>query len=238
MSQEKTCVIIDDENQEEIFNKQIRDVLKIEGYRINLIFIHAANPIILNADNDIDENLLTKYIIQEIGEGPVNVVATDFDLSDKAVCGIDVVKIIRNLRAKVPIVLYSGKREAAIKSVIYNKEEAESGNIVHTLKTEADLINDINKFMSLNITEFVERKLYTDKINYILKKKDNSIEYILPNALREYAEDTFQFGYTQFQGKKLKEIASEIEKETYLGSLYQKELLDQTIAHLIEINKN
>ena len=42
--------------------------------------------------------------------------------------------------------------------------------------------------------------------------------------------------YPIFSGKKLSQIADEIEKSTYQGQEFQQELIEQTIAYIIEIS--
>lgn len=46
----------------------------------------------------------------------------------------------------------------------------------------------------------------------------------------------FKSCYKPFVGKKLEDIANEIEKQTPQGREFQEELLEQAIAYLIEIN--
>ena len=54
--------------------------------------------------------------------------------------------------------------------------------------------------------------------------------------MREYPDLKLSSAYPIFSGKKLSQIADEIEKSTYQGQEFQQELIEQTIAYIIEIS--
>lgn len=224
---DKVCLIVDDKDQQHTFKSQIQETLKKEGCNVGVVLINTTNPQILDEDQNIDKEKLIAYIKKEIEGKHIDVVATDFDLSDEAVNGLDVIEIIRNIRAKVPIILYSGNLERAIKSVIGDP----------STKDTITLVKDVKKLMLHDITEFIDRSMYASSVIKILKNKETSTKQILLKKLREYPDMIFLSTYSAFNGKTLSVIANEIEKSTLQGQDFQSELIEETIAYMINISK-
>ena len=108
---EQVCLIVDDKDQQHTFKAQIQDILKKEGHNVEIIFINTTSPELLNEEQNIDKDKLKACIKSKIEGKHIDVVASDFDLSDDVVNGLDVIEIIRSIREKVPIILYSGNLE-------------------------------------------------------------------------------------------------------------------------------
>lgn len=70
----------------------------------------------------------------------------------------------------------------------------------------------------------------------MLKNKDTSTKQILIKKLREYPDLKLHQPILYLVEKKLSQIADEIEKSTYQGQEFQQELIEQTIAYIIEIS--
>lgn len=225
----KTCLIVDDEDQRGIFKTGIQDVLKRDGYDVDLIFIHTVRQEILDENQDIDKEKLTSFIKSEIDGKPIDIIVTDFNLSDKNINGLDIIEIIREDRTKTPIILYSGNREEVIKSTVFNGED---------LKQSDELISSVKRLMLHNISEFTDRTTYTEEVNKLLKKKDNSTQNILLRKLRELSKEVFEPCYPELGGKKFEDIASEIEKDSIQGHKFQAELMEQVLSYMLDINKN
>ena len=223
---EQVCLIVDDKDQQHTFKAQIQDILKKEGHNVEIIFINTTSPELLNEEQNIDKDKLKACIKSKIEGKHIDVVASDFDLSDDVVNGLDVIEIIRSIREKVPIILYSGNLEKAIKSVMGDP----------ATKDLPTLINDVKKLMLHHISEFIDRTGYAASVIKVLKNKDTSTKQILLEKLREYPDLKLSSAYPIFSGKKLSQIADEIEKSTYQGQEFQQELIEQTIAYIIEIS--
>ena len=223
----KVCLIIDDKDQQHTFEAQIRDILAKDGYTVDAVLINTTSPEVLDEAQNIDIAKLTEHIKRKIDSRHIDVVATDFDLSDESVNGLDIIEIIRNIRSKVPIILYSGNLEKAIRSTIGD-----------TTKKDADtLIKDVKKLMLHQISEFIDRTGYTSSVIKILKEKESVTRQILLKKLREYPDMIFLSAYPRFDGKRLAEIADEIEKSTYQGQDFQEELIEQTVAYMLKISE-
>ena len=223
---EQVCLIVDDKDQQHTFKAQIQDILKKEGHNVEIIFINTTSPELLNEYQKIYKYKLKACIKSKIEGKHIDVVASDFDLSDDVVNGLDVIEIIRSIREKVPIILYSGNLEKAIKSVMGDPAS----------KDLPTLINDVKKLMLHHISEFIDRTGYAASVIKVLKNKDTSTKQILLKKLREYPDLKLSSAYPIFSGKKLSQIADEIEKSTYQGQEFQQELIEQTIAYIIEIS--
>lgn len=103
-------------------------------------------------------------------------------------------------------------------------------------KNADELIKGIRKLMKYNIVDYVERTDYPATIRKLLKDKKIQLSALLLQKIREHSDMEFKSCYKPFAGKKLKDIANEIEKQTIQGREFQEELLEQAIAYLIEIN--
>lgn len=222
---ERVCLVVDDKDQQHVFKSSVQDVLKKEGYNVALIFIHTTNPSVLNDKFNIDIEKLSGYIKRVANGKHIDAVATDFDLSDP-INGLDVIEVIRKDRPTVPIILYSGGLKKAIKSAIGDPET----------KNEEDLIRDVRKLMTHNISDFIDRDVdgYAESIIRILKNKKVSTQQTLLRKLREYPDCVFRDAYPSFSGKTLGDIAAEIEKATPQGQKCQSELIEQVVAYLID----
>ncbi len=223
----KTCVIIDDFDQSEVFNTSIKETLHKMGYTVEGIIIDPSKNEFLDDEANIDINKLTQKLEEEF-KRHIDIVATDFELSDNNVNGLSVVKLLREMRPKVPIVIYSGKLNEVIQSVLGDYKS----------KSNEELIRSISELIKLNISDFLGRDEYPNKVNQILVDKKINSSTILSKRIREYSDMTFKSCYPKFQSKKLEHIANEIDKQTYSGLEFQEEIIEQVIAYLINTNKD
>lgn len=224
----KTCVIIDDNDQNGIFDSFIRSKLKREGYSVDGIII---NPSKIEYQDDelcIDIKKVETKLTSEFDNRRIDVVATDFDLSDDGVDGLTIAKLVRKLRPKVPIIIYSGQLDKVIERVLGD----------YKTKNSEELIQAIRELIKLDIRDFLGRENYADKVNQILQEKNTDVSLILSKRLREFSDMTFKSCYPKFQDKLLEYIANEIDKQTYSGLKFQEELIEQVVSYLIKTNED
>lgn len=231
---EKICLIIDDEDQSRFFESQIQRVLKSDGCDVKLLYVNAKNPKLLDENQDIDLDVLKKCLCEIMRGKTIDVIATDFNLSDENINGLNVIEVIRNMGKRAPIVLYSGSREKVIKSIVGKTDPNDPRKFI--LNEENLLIENVKRLILHDISDFVERTNYDQAVIKILREKESSTRQILLKKLREYPEMVFQSAYPQFSGKCLSEIADEIEKSTYHGQAFQEELMEQTVAYILQIS--
>lgn len=229
---EKTCLIIDDENQNHVFDAKIKDKLKREGINVNLIYIDASSQDVRDDDLHIDLSKFELKITSEIEGKTIDVIACDYNLADPVdnnkKMGTDIIDIIRNYRKNTPIILYSGNYEVIIKDIFesYKKEES----------TEEESVDKIRKIYNNNISEFLKRNIYPDKVNSILTKPPIKSDQIILSKLRNYGNYKFQDAYPIFDGKLLSNIADEIDKSSIDGNRYLDEIIQQVTSYIIETN--
>lgn len=232
---EKVCLIIDDKDQQHIFEAKIRDILARDGYEVNAVLINTTDPEVLNDEQNIDIEKLTEHIKRKINDGHIDVIAQDFNLSDDNINGLNVIEIIRQMGRKTPIVLYSGNREQVIRSIVCSPDPKDSKKFI--LKEISLLIENVKKLMLHNICDFVERTGYDQAVIKILREKETSTRQILLKKLREYPNMVFRSAYPRFEGESLSTIAKEIEKSTYQGQSFQEELIEQTVAYMLKTSE-
>jgi len=223
-----TCLIIDDKDQQKEFESLIKAPLKKDGYVVNGLFIKTAIPEIQDENQNLDREKLIIHIKDVIKDSNIDLIATDFDLSDEHLNGVHIVEIIRSIRPNTPLIMYSGKIADAIKAVLGD----------HTQITSEELTEGIIKIIDYKISDFATRPGYPSSIIQLIKKNSKSATTDLVNKLRDYPDMKFKSCYPNFKGQKLGDIASQIEKSSPQGRDFQQELIEQTIAYLIEINKN
>lgn len=222
---ETYCLIIDDDEQEGYFNTNIKNVLKKENIAIIPNFIHTKDDKYINEDG---ETLCYQKIVDDcisvMHDFNVSIIACDYGIgtSKDLFNGIDLLADLAEEKPKTHRILYSGTITKAIKDV---KDKSE---------------NDIEKrLMKLSkIHEFNSGKGYAEKVIKFLKNPEIQFrQYYLQN-MKKYHDLSFQSCYPAFKGKNFKEIANEIENGTVQGKDFQQALISQTIAYLVEINKD
>ena len=151
-----------------------------------------------------------------------DIVACDFNFSDEYLNGYDLLSEListatqrKNRIRKARILFYTGQ--------------------VNALK--AVVIDDIKRFVNLKIDSIVDRPQLIEKIvrlsNFIGEALD--LEKIFLDQLEAHKDRMFKNTYPSFSGKKIKEIIHEVEKETPNGRHFLSCLVEQTVAHMIEL---
>lgn len=232
MIMEKICLIIDDENQKNVFEAKIRDILKRKGIEVKLIYIDASSSDVRDDDLNIDLQKFEDKIDAEIHGKSIDVIACDYNLADAAsinkIMGTDIIEILRAKRKRTPIILYSGNYEVVIKDIFeaYKNEKA----------SENDCIGKIKKIYNSNILEFLKRATYPEKVNFVLLNPPEKSDQMILSELRYYGDYKFQSAYPVFDGKTLTQIADEIDKGSYDGNRFLHEIVQQVTSYMIEIN--
>ena len=230
----KTCLIIDDENQQSVFDAKIRNVLSRKGIQANLIYIDASSAEVRDDDLNIDLDKFEKKIVSEIQGKSIDVIACDYNLADAAsankIMGTDIIEILRKKRKHTPILLYSGNYEVVIRDIF----DAYKNKTV----TEIDCIQRIRKIYSSNVLQFLQRASYPENVNTILINPPEKSDQIILSELRNYGDYKFKTAYPIFEGKTLNQIADEIDKGTYDGKSFLNEIVQQVASYMIETNSS
>lgn len=108
----KNCLLIDDQAsaQKRVFEQLVSTPLRVQGINVNLLIIDPTDKD-LYSEEKLDRVKLKQAIVNKIEGKKIDLVGCDYELSSDVVNGVDVVQIIRSLRSRVKIFLYSGKFE-------------------------------------------------------------------------------------------------------------------------------
>ena len=218
---EKNIIIIDDEDQipqKEYIERTLKREFDIE---VHLIWTTEET---LDDDGFISEEKLRGRLAEIMKGRSIDLVLTDYELSDEKIFGIEVVKIVKEIRSKVPIIMYSGKVNEVIGRLLgdYKHRDAE------------DLINSINEFMSWGIHEFLGRGNYSDDaIKFIRKKKNTQVDDIFIQKLRAIGDEKCEIGNPDWRDLTLNNICEVIEnKRDARSEMWMEDLIEQVVAYI------
>lgn len=218
---EKNIIIIDDEDQS-AQKEYIESILK----RDSEIVVHLiwTTEETLDDEGRISDEKLRCRLLEIMKGRSIDLILTDYELSDEKISGIEVVKLVKEIRAKVPVIMYSGKINEVIGRLLgdYKTRDAE------------DLIQSINEFMSWGIEEFIERGKYSDDaIKFIKKKKRAQVDDIFIKKLREIGDQKCEVGYPDWRNLTLNEICEIIEnRKDARSDIWMDDMIEQVVAYI------
>ena len=235
------CLVIDDNNQKDYFEEYVHKVLLKDNIDIIPIFIDPTdrNKYMKADHSGFDKTAIEKDCLLAIKEHNCSVVVSDYQIVTKKdnFNGLDILNSITEQYPHLYIVLYSGGNiQDAIRKLHKTlSDKIPDENERMNEEQIMDVISQIEKMSSIN--ELVKGKGYAEKVIRYMRNSPLSLQQALLFQLKEeYPEMTFQSCYTPFRGRKLKNIAKEIEKKTSLGGDFQQSLIAQVVAYLIDIN--
>lgn len=219
----KRCLFIDDDADEvESVLENLKEKGKAKGLLIDCELFSLSNKF-YNKNNDFDIDEIKLKLDEKLDEIKYDLVACDFNLEDDKITGIDIVNIVRNKNRNCTIIIYSGNLD---KIVSYILKQENNNKIFKKIKT----------IIRCKVADFIDRNQnYEDEIINLLK---NSIplEVLIEKKLLDFPGLTFRHGYKIFIGKTLKEIAHEINSDSYHGVRFKKEIIERGICHMIDLN--
>lgn len=218
---EKNIIIIDDEDQS-AQKEYIESILKRDSeIEVHLIWTTEET---LDDEGCISEEKLRRRLLEIMKGRSIDLILTDYELSDEKISGIEVVKMVKEIRAKVPVIMYSGKINEVIGRLLgdYKTRDAE------------DLIQSINEFMSWGIEEFIGRGKYSDDaIKFIKKKKRAQVDDIFIKKLREIGDQKCEVGYPDWRNLTLNEICEIIEnRKDARSDIWMDDMIEQVVAYI------
>ena len=206
------CLVIDDDNQEEYFNTNVRCVLKEEGIDVIPIFVDPTDRKYLKPDySGLDKDSIIKDCRTKLDTYNVSIIVSDYKIATKAdtFTGVDIILDLIETHPSIYKILYSATIKKAIKQILLLLPSD-----LNTSKLDVDIVTEIlTKIAKIN--EFVSGKGYEQKVIKYLRSPEIQHRQHLINILKEIAPDlVFQSGYPPFIGKTLKEIGVEVENMT------------------------
>lgn len=218
---EKNIIIIDDEDQ----NPQ-KDYIESKLHQDFDVEVHLINTTedTLGDDGTIDEAILKDRLLEIMKGRSIDLVLTDYELSDDKFTGIDVVKLVKECRQSVPVIMYSGKKKEVLARLLGDYKD----------RDEDELIASINEFMSWGIEEFIGRGNYSDDaIKFIKKKKKTQVDDVFIQKLREIGDQKCEVGLPVWRDLTLNKICDIIEnKKDARSESWTDDLIEQVVAYI------
>lgn len=224
----KTCLIIDDNPQDDIIEriqtKALNKQVMIECLQFN-VGSQERRDLLTHEAIDIDK--VIQQFEKEFDGKKIDLICIDYNLEDDNIDGLEILRKIYPLRGTSAYMLYSANLNQLASRIVDGYEVD---------KDKKKLLGKIKALTRFKIMDFVDRDDYDDTILKILSRNDQSMELYIEEKLLEYGELEFHNTYPIFEGKKLKEIAKEIRTRSLHGDRYVGELLEQAFSFMIKIN--
>lgn len=223
---QKHLILVDEQSQNAVL-QNIQATLRNEG--IELIY-KEFNPNNYqkrdNGDILFDVESFQKDLMALPYFTRLDSIVCDYNLIANIIDGFQIIKIIKDINSsyKKQVILYSAKIESVIGDIL------KSGNFEEQQKNLKALID-------CNI-EFRKRdKDYEQEvIKQIKKDKDFDFEDELIKWFHLRKDDTFNYLFPKYSGKKFEEIAICVQSKTPDSTEFKKELVEQIISYLSLIN--
>lgn len=260
---DKYCIIIDDEDQDEIVENLKADA-KSKGIGLTCFQLNPQDDEFhKNTGTDaipefvIDiEKIADKLKTTEYRRAKVDVIACDYLLQDDHVNGFEIIRKLRNqLNYKKSIILYSATLDTVISEILLGDLEDRVSRIMKLVDANipANLEAGVREVLTGDLKEQVQRirnlaradiMAFTDKDNYrasivtALEKDPFSLDSELDSLLNTYRNWTFRSVFPPFKDKTVAEIIDEIDSGSANGVAFQRALLENAIAHMIDLNRD
>lgn len=227
----RICLIVDDDDQSDIFSLIHKEGLK---YQIDIECIQfnigspSENTIL--KEQVVDSELVLKVFKDRFTGIKIDLIAVDWDLNNPTLSGPLFIKLLNdnNQRLKIPKMLYSGVLKAQIEKICTEFKNNE--------KQFSDIWGEINTLIETDIRKFVNRDVYNTEVVQILRKVEDDFESSIQLILRNFPDFIFKnnFPNPQFKDKTFSQILKLIENDYTLRNELNKEISEQVIAYLTE----
>lgn len=221
----KHVIIIDDENQEsqkEYIEEKLHGVFDIHVHLIN------TTDDVTDENGSISQDKLQGVLRGIMAGKTIDLVLTDFELSDDMYSGVEVVKLIKSIRKGVPVIMYSGKRQEVLERLLGDYKNKDVDEVIHS----------INEFVDWGICKFIQRNNYSDEaIQFLKRRKSVQVDDVFIQKLRGIGDQKFEAGYPEWRGKTLNEICDQIENRG--DARYEAwidDLIEQVVAYITNAN--
>ena len=218
---EKNIIIIDDEDQ----NPQ-KDYIESKLQKDFDIEVHLIRTTedALGDDGSISEEILRNRLEEIMRGRSINLVLTDYELSDEKISGIEVVKMVKGIRQRVPVIMYSGKINEVLNRLLGDYKNRDTD----------DLIMSINEFIGWGIYEIIGRSNYSDDAIKFIKRNNNfQVDDVFIRKLREIGDEKCEVGHPYWRDLTLNDICEVIEnRKDSRSQLWMDDLIEQVVAYI------
>lgn len=225
-----TRLLYIDDNRIDSQIENLRKKLKRSGFDLDETFLNLNDEMFKKRDENqkviLDLKKIKEYITENYSQENFDIVASDYDYSDENLDGYQLLSWIKN---------QSKSQKYRLRFAQFCLYSAEQDKVVEQLNSP----DKIKKLVKLKIDDFIDRNnLANDLFSLFIKPKEKySYSKHLIDYLEKYPDLVFNNVYPKFKGKSLTEIAHEIDKDLPNGIDFQKNLVELTIAHLVDLNK-
>ncbi|WP_109832455.1 hypothetical protein [Reichenbachiella versicolor] len=224
----KKLLYIDDNKIPSQIDK-LKRKLKKQGFELDETFINLGDEKFKKRNEDdkviLDKSKIHSFIKDEYSNEHFDIIASDYDFKDSYLDGYTLLKKLKNDSQsqkykfrKAKFCLYSADQDQAIKKF--------------------DTPDKIRDLIRLKIDDFIKRENISEELTriFLAPEKSYLFKEHITSYLEQYPDLIFNNVYPKFRGKKLSEIANEIDKDLPNGINFQKALVELTVAHLINLN--
>ncbi len=230
---EKKCIIIDNDDQTEEINKLIR-VGKAKGITIECEQFNVGSTFDneLLSDGVIDISKVIAVYHKRFKGQTFHLAAVDWDLSDEKIDGVELIRLLNTNKvlSTTPKMLYTGLLEDKLGTKLkdYKEGKLNKNRLLVHLKT----------LIRVDIKDFVGRENYDRDIIRLISQSE-SMELMFQNELSKYSEENIKIKYSNpdFDGLTIEQIIELISENSNKGFEFKKNLIELTIAHLIDLEK-
>jgi hypothetical protein len=226
----RTCLLIDDAKQDDVFPAITREGRKygIEITCLQFNVGHSERNDLLNEDQEIDLQKVTTIFETTYTGEKIHLLAFDWDLSSTTINGLSIIKAFndQNIRRSVPRILYSGVLKDQVQGLL---DQYKNGEI-----SFKEVWDPVQTLISLGLSSFVSRDDYEVAIAERLRLSIDTVETSIESVLRKIPDLRLESALVseRFRGKSYGEIASMLDNDAHLKAAFSDEIVQQVISHL------
>ena len=226
---EQRHLLLIDETPQTDRLRRISESLREDG--IELIY-QEINPNICTRRLS-DGNLVfsNEVFVEKLKEVPfinaLDVLATDYNLIDDELKGINVIKEFIKLRPyyRKHIILYSAQIDSVIKDIINNRTSSLD-----------EQIGTLKMMSGLNIRYLSSEGEFENKIKgIILREPTFTIDDRITEWFLSLNQDHFKFKHTLFEGKNLSEVGLILQKDDAESLHLRNEIVEQIVTYFVQV---
>ena len=223
---QKHLILVDEQSQSAVL-QNIKATLKNDG--IELVF-KEFNPInyqrrengeiLFDAESFKTDLLGLPYFRQ------LDTIVCDYNLIAGVIDGFQIIKIIKSMNPnyKKQVILYSAQIENVIEDIIKTDDfEKQKENLKSLIDCNIDFRKRDNDY---------EQEL----VKHVKKEKEFNFEDELIKWFFLRRDDTFNYLFPKYAGKRFEEIATWLQSKTPDSIEFKKDLVEQVISYLSSIN--
>jgi hypothetical protein len=227
----RTCLLIDDEKQDDIFPTIIEEGKKfnldIQCYQFN-VGNQERRDLLENEEISLEK--VINVFKEEFKNIKLDLIAFDWNIGS-GIKGPTIIKHFNDndIRRNVAKILYSGALKEEIEKLCDDYRK-------NTSMTFKAIWGQLNTLLTTNALAFAGKDNYEVELVQQLRRIEDSVESSIEEELRKFPDFIFKSSFTnkQFKNKTFGEIADIIDGDKNLRCDLTKEITQQAIAYLTE----